>query len=85
LQGETTFIAITAKSSREKEALASSLIADRIWPATLWPTDGMTGISDATRDFVARLVVLNADARYGDSDMRDLARRVWSAAERSAC
>lgn len=30
----------------------------------VWPTDGVSGVSIETRDFVDRLVVLNTDLRY---------------------
>lgn len=59
-----TFVALLCTDAATKQSLVERLIGHRIYPATLWPTDGVAGISIETQDFVDRLVVLNADLRY---------------------
>jgi hypothetical protein len=64
-----TFVALACIDAATKQSLVERLIGHRIYPATLWPTDGVAGVSIKTQDFVDRLVVLNADLRQSTEHM----------------
>ena len=64
-----TFVALLCADAAAKQSLVRELIGHRIYPATLWPTDGLRGVSIQTQEFVDRLVVLNADLRYSTEHM----------------
>lgn len=71
-----TFIALLCTNATAKRFLIARLINDRIYPATLWPVDGMRGVSTATHGFIDRLVVLNADLRYSTEHMTSVSDRI---------
>lgn len=58
-----------------REALRTALVAERVYAAVLWPTDG-EDVTDEDRDLADRILVLHADARYDTAAMTRVARLV---------
>jgi hypothetical protein len=74
-----TFVALLCTDAKTKQSLVDRLVCERIYPAALWPTDGLPGVSTPTRDFVARLIVLNADMRYSTEHMTSVTELLGAA------
>lgn len=71
-----TFVALLCINAAGKQSRVERLINHRIYPATLWPTNGLRGVSTTTHDFIDRLVVLNADLRYSIEHMTSVSDRI---------
>lgn len=68
-------VVLELDSHEEREALRSRLVAQRVYPAVLWPMDGglIPGIPGAHVDLSKRLLCLHCDHRYTKADMTRVA------------
>jgi len=75
----TPFSAILLLPDRaSRDALRSSLIGARVYPAILWPLDEaeLAGITDLDEDLADRMLSIHCDGRYSQSDMARLAELI---------
>jgi hypothetical protein len=86
--GDCPFSAILVfDSSYAREEVRRACIAQRIYPAVLWPlsVSDAPGIRFADFDLSRRLLSLHCDARYARSDLERVADVVSTACRAAAC
>lgn len=64
-------LVLLAKSKEEREKLRNYLIQNSVYPAILWKMPEDTTFTDA-KDFSDRMLSIHCDARYDNSDIKQL-------------